>query len=171
MAILLEGYSLVFQIETIECKYPGGTLGLIYDWNNGSWCSDGTLGRLSYYTKDDAFCCLLGLADRGLEIDITHAEDIAFVLHGGHPWMPCLWMDIEVTPSGFIYCSHITENVEKVVFPKYFRRELSLAHYASKDETVLTRDVSPIARSTTSATYLNSRLNKTFQGPGFLARH
>lgn len=88
-----------------------------------------------------------------------------------HPWVPCLWMDIEVTPSGFIYCSHITENVEKVVSPKCFRRELSLAHYASKDETVLARDVSPIARSTTSATYLDSRLNKTFQGPGFLARH
>ena len=68
MAILLEGYSLVFQIEAVEQKYPGGTHGLVYDWNNGSWCSDGSIGRLSYYGKDDAFCCYVTLADRGLDI-------------------------------------------------------------------------------------------------------
>ncbi|PKO33648.1 MAG: hypothetical protein CVU34_11885 [Betaproteobacteria bacterium HGW-Betaproteobacteria-7] len=171
MAILLEGYSLVFRIDAIEQKYPGGTHGLVYDWNNGSWCSDGSLGRISYYAKDDAFCCLLALADRGLNIASTHAEDVALILHGGHPWAPCLWAEVETTPSGFVYCAHISDKPERIFFPGYFRRDWSLAHYAIQDEAVLARDVAPVIRSARGATYRDARLDKTFRGPGFLSRH
>lgn len=171
MAILLEGYSLVFHIEAIELSYPGGTAGLVYDWNNGSWCSDGRIGRLSYYGKDDAFCCYIALADSGLDIRSTHAEDVAVILHGGHPWAPCLWADVETTPSGLVYCTHISEKPEKIVFPGYFRHDWSLAHYATQDEAVLARDITTIARSTGGATYHDARLDRTFKGPGFLSRH
>lgn len=171
MAILLEGYSLVFQIEAVEQKYPGGTQGLVYDWNNGSWCSDGSIGRLSYYGKDDAFCCYVTLADRGLDIGTTHAKDVALVLQGGHPWAPCLWAGVETTPSGFVYCTHLSDKSERVVFPKYFRREWSLAHYAAQEEEVLARDVAPVARTAGVAMYRDDRLDRTFRGPGFLSRH
>ena len=137
MAILLEGYSLVFRIEAVDQKYPGDVHRLVYDWNNGSWCSDGSLGRLSYYSKDDAFCCFLALADRGLDIESTHAEDVAFIQHGGQPWAPCLWAEVETSPSGFVYCSHISDKPEKIVFPRYFRHDWSLAHYATEDEDVI----------------------------------
>lgn len=171
MGILLEGYSLVFQIETLEEKYPGGTNGLVYDWNNGSWCSDGRIGRLSYYGKDDALCCYVALADCGLEIGTTHAEDVALFLHGGHPLAPCFWAEAETTPAGFVYCRHFTDESERVVLPKYFRHEWSLAHYAAQDEAVLARDVAPLVRSSAGATYRDARLDKTFRGPGFLSRH
>jgi len=171
MGLLLEGYSLVFQIEAIEQKYPGGTHGLVYDWNNGSWCSDGSIGRLSYFAKDDAFCSYAALADRGLDIGTTHAEDVALFLHGGHAWMPCLWAEAETTPAGFVYCSHLSDESERVVLPRYFRHEWSLAHYAVKDEAVLARDVAPVFRSAVSAIYRDARLDRTFHGPGFLSRH
>lgn len=173
MAILLEGYSLVFEIEKIEQKYPGGLRGLVYEWNNGSWCSDGYIGRFSYYTKDDAICCLLALSDRGLELEVTHAEDVALVLHGGHPWVPCLWLDIDMTPSGFMFCKHIEDPAEggKIASPKYFSQDLSLAHYASKDECVLETDVQLVSRSGTAATFRDTKLDRVFQGPGFLPRH
>lgn len=171
MAILLEGYSLVFRIEAVDQKCPGGIHGLIYDWNNGSWCSDGTIGRLSYYTKDDAFCCYVAVADRGLDIGTTYAEDVALVLHGGHLWAPCLWVEVETTPAGFVYCSHVSDKSERVVLPKYFRHEWSLAHYAAQDEAVLARDVAPVGGSAGGATYRDERLDRTFRGPGFLSRH
>ena len=171
MAILLEGYSLVFLIEAVNQKYPGGTHGLIYDWNNGSWCSDGTIGRLSYYRKEDVFCCYVALTDSGLEIGTTYAKDVALVLHGGHPWAPCLWAVVETTPVGFVYCRHVSDKSERVVLPKYFRYEWSFAHYAAQDEAILARDVAPVARSARGATYRDDRLGRTFRGPGFLARH
>ena len=171
MAILLEGYSLVFRIETVKQKYPGGTHGLVYDWNNGSWCSDGLIGRLSYYGKDDAFCCYSALADKGLAIGTTYAKDVALFLHGGRPWAPCLWAEVEMSPSGFVYCMHLSDKSEKIVYPRYFRHGLSLAHYAAQDEAVLARDVTPIVRSAGIATYRDERLDRTFRGPGFLSRH
>ncbi|MCL4745766.1 MAG: hypothetical protein KJZ83_10145 [Burkholderiaceae bacterium] len=171
MGILLEGYSLVFQIEALDQKYPGGTNGLVYDWNNGSWCSDGTIGRLSYYRKDDAFCCFVAQADRGLRIEATHAADVAIFLHGGHPWAPCLWAEVETTPAGLVYCSHVSDKSERIVLPKYFRHEWSLASYATQDEAVVARNVVPLIRSARGATYRDERLDRTFRGPGFLARH
>lgn len=171
MGILLEGYSLVFQIEALERKYPGGMCGLVYDWNNGSWCSDGTIGRISYYDKDDAFCCFVALADRGLEIGTTYAKDVSLFLHGGYPRTPCLWAKTESTRAGFLYCSHICDKSERIFLPKYFRHEWSLAHYAAQDEVVLDRNVTPLVKSATGATYRDARLDRTFQGPGFLSRH
>lgn len=171
MPILLEGYSLVFQIDAVERKYPGGTHGLAYDWNNGSWCSDGSIGRLSYYGKDDAFCCYVALADWGLHIGTTHAEDVALVLHGGHPWAPFLWAEVQTTPAGFVYCTHHDDKTEKIVFPRYLSREWSLAHYATEDEDVIARDVTPVVRSAGVATYHDARLDRTFRGQGFLTRH
>lgn len=171
MAILLEGYSLVFQIEAIERKYPGGARRFVYDWNNGSWCSDGKIGRLSYYEKGDAFCCYVALADSRLRIGTTHAEDVALVLHGGNLWKPCLWADVETTPAGFVYCTHLSDKTEKIVFPRYLSREWSLAHYATQEEDVLARDVTPVVRSAGVATYHDARLDRTFRGPGFLSKH
>lgn len=171
MALLLEGYSLVFQIEAVERKYPGGLPGLVYDWDNGSYCADGRIGRLSYYGKEDAFCCDGALADGGLDIESTHAEDVALVMHGGHPWVPCLWMEVDMTPAGFVYCTHVSDLSERVAFPKYFRREWSLAHYASQDEARVVRDVSPVVRSSNVTMYHDARLERMFQGPGFLSRH
>lgn len=171
MPILLEGYSLVFQIESVEQKYPGGTQGLVYDWNNGSWCSDGRIGRLAYYEKNDAFCRYLAIAGSGLDIGTTHAKDVALILHGGHPLVPCLWAEVETTPNSFVYCTHILDESERIALPKYFRRDWSLAHYAAQDEAVLTRDVAPLARSSGLATYRDDRLHRTFSGPGFLSRH
>ena len=171
MAVLLEGYSLVFHIEAIERKYPGGVHRLVYDWNNGSWCSDGRIGRLSYYGKDDAFCCYAALADSGLHIGTTHAEDVALVLHGGNLWKPCLWAEVETTPVGFVYCIHLSDKTDKIVFPGYLSREWSLAHYATQDEDVLARDVTPVVRSAGVAMYRDARLERTFRGPGFLSRH
>ncbi len=146
--------------------------GLVYDWNNGSWCSDGSIGRISYYGKDDAFCCYVALGDCGLGLDIgtTHAEDVALFLHGGRPWVPCLWAEAETTPVGFVYCSHVSDDSERVIPAKYFRREWSLAHYAAQDEAVLTRDITPVVRSAVGATYRDTRLDRAFRGPGFLSR-
>jgi hypothetical protein len=153
MAILLEGYNVVFQIEAVDQKYPGGLHGLICDWNNGSWCSDGSIGRFSYYGKDDAFCCFIALAEMGLEIGTAYTMDVALILQGGHPWAPCLWADVKTTPAGFVYCRHISDKSERIVPPKYFRHEWSLAHYATQDEAVLARDVAPVARTAGYAIY------------------
>lgn len=73
--------------------------------------------RLSYYGKDDAYCCYVALAYSRLHIGTTHAEDVALVLHGGHLLAPCLWAEVQTTPSGFMYCPHLDDKTGKIVFP------------------------------------------------------
>jgi hypothetical protein len=84
---------------------------------------------------------------------------------------PCLWAEVETTPSGFVYCTHVSEKPERIVYPGYFRRDWSLADYAAQDEAVLASDIITNVQSTAGATYRDARLNKTFRGPGFLSRH
>lgn len=48
MTILLEGKSLVFANEVLDNQYPGGTLGFRSTWDNGSFCTDGTISRISF---------------------------------------------------------------------------------------------------------------------------
>lgn len=70
MAILLEGMTLVFANETIEAKYPDGLYGFISNWDNGSFCTDGTISKISFFEVGDGLDVLMAMPSMGLELGI-----------------------------------------------------------------------------------------------------
>jgi len=43
-----------------------GLLGFRIAWDNGSYCSDGTVCRIAYFETDDAMCAVMAMPDYGL---------------------------------------------------------------------------------------------------------
>lgn len=171
MTILLEGCSLVFELATLETKYRGGVLGFIWDWDNGSWCTDEVLGRVAYYSENDALFCAMALEDVGLKVGERYAEDVAIFLHGGRPLRPSLWAEVKIVNDRFSTCDHTNGRSGNIKLPRYFSKELSLAHYAALDFESLKKLVVPVGRKGNVTLYKDLRSDKTFLGPGQLSKH
>lgn len=171
MTILLEGCSLVFELERLEAKYSGGVLAFLWDWDNGSWCCDEFVGRLSYYSHGEAMFCASALGDQGIHMGKRYAEDIAIVMQGQRPLLPCLWAEVQIIGNRFCTCTHMNSEAETIKLPRYFRRDLSLAHYATLDSASLNKTVMPIGRRGKTTLYKDLQLDKVFPGPGQLSRH
>ena len=127
MALLLEGMTLVFKNEALEANHPFGLKGFISDWDNGSFCTDGTISKISYFEVDDGFCVLTAMKDLGLNLSASYAEDVAVFLHGGQPWTPCLWLETEQHPNGYMTCWHVFNDEGRISVPAYFKRGKTLA--------------------------------------------
>ena len=171
MTILLEGCSLVFDLKALETKYPGGVVAFLWGWDNGSWCSDQFVGRLSYYSHSEAVFCASSLGDQGIHVGKKYAEDIAIVMQGQRPLLPCLWAEVQIVGDRFCTCTHMDGAVENIKLPRYFRRDLSLAHYATLDSASLKKSVIPIGRRGKSTFYKDMQSDRAFPGPGQLSRH
>ena len=171
MAVLLEGYSIVFDNEVLEEKYPGGVVGLRADWNNGSWCSDGALSRIAYFDAEDIYCCMMGLLDKGLACQNKFAEDFAVYYPSGRPALPCLWADVEESLEGLPICYLIEEKIGKIAVPEYYQRNISLAHYSNQGEKEIKATLSRISHQGSYALYQDALSSKTFRGPAAIVRH
>jgi hypothetical protein len=104
MTILLEGMSLIFENRVLNERYPGGDKGFRLTWDNGSFCTDGTISRLSFFESNDGFCTLLSLPSFGLNVSSTVATDEAVFMHGGRPWAPCLWLETSPISDDHMSC-------------------------------------------------------------------
>ena len=69
--------SLVFENRVLDERYAGGTREFRRTWDNGSFCTDGTISRLSFFESDDGFCTLMSLPSFGLEVSSIFATDVA----------------------------------------------------------------------------------------------
>lgn len=175
MTILLEGVSLVFKNETLEAQCSGGVFGFRAAWDNGSFCTDGTLSRISFFETGDAFCALVAMPDYGLEVSTHFAVDVAVFLHGGFPWAPCLWLEtsnVTSSKSEMQVCWHITEEQgSRFAVPKYFRANSSLARYGHLDEEAIMAKVKRVGEKNGVSIFRDEVSNNTFVGPSPLLRH
>lgn len=171
MAVLLEGVSLVFENMVLEKKYPGGVLGFRAAWDNGSYCTDGTVCRISYFEMDDAMCAVMAMPDYGLEISTRFAVDVAVFLHGGALWMPCLWLDTRQEADSMRSCWHSSEAAGRIAVPKYFRQESNLAQYCQLDEVAISERLGQIGRYKDLGLYRDLKSRAVVFGPSPLCRH
>ena len=171
MAVLIESMTLVFENMTLEAKHPGGLYGFKKEWDNGSYCTDGTISRLSFFEEDDGFCVFMAMQDMGLAVTADYASDVAVFMHSGHLWSPCLWLETETNPFGYTVCWHTAEELGKVSVPIYFKQGGTLAKlHGLSSEDIQTR-ISRTGIQGKWAIFLDSNSNDFLLGPRPLCRH
>lgn len=172
MTVLLEGVSLVFENDILDAQCPGGLLGFRAAWDNGSFCTDGTISRIAFFETDDGFCTLMAMPDYGLEVSTRFAADVAVFLHGGVPWVPCLWLETSHEDPGMQVCWHVTEETNhRIAVPRYFRPDASLARYGNLHEEVIMAKVTRVGEKNGVSQFRDAMTNHILAGPGPLRRH
>jgi hypothetical protein len=172
MTILLEGMSLIFENRVLNERYPGGDRGFRLTWDNGSFCTDGTISRLSFFESDDGFCTPLSLPSFGLEVSSTVATDVAVFMHGGRPWAPCLWLETSSVTDDHMSCWHIEKKREgRLSVPLYFRPDAGLSAFGHLDEHEVRRLITRDGVKDGVSLFRDLGTNKVFGGPGQIMRH
>ena len=172
MTVLLEGMSLVFENRVLNERYSGGTKGFRLAWDNGSFCTDGTISRLSFFESDDGFCTLMSLPAFGLDVSSTVATDVAVFLHGCRLWTPCLWLEASVIGEGHSCCWHFTEKRgDRTSVPPYFRPAVGLSARGHLDEQEMRKLIRRDGVVKGVSLFRDLGTNKVFSGPGPLTRH
>jgi hypothetical protein len=172
MTVLLEGVSLIFANKVLEERYPGGILAFRSTWDNGSFCTDGSVSRLSFFESGDAFCTLMAMPDYGLEVSSRFAIDVAVFLHGGSPWVPCLWLETSYTNQGMRICWHCNEDKgERFAVPQYYRAHTTLARYGNLAEVDFMIKVKRVGEKNGVSLFRDQLTNRIFAGPNPLRRH
>jgi hypothetical protein len=172
MTVLLEGMSLVFENHVLNERYPGGTKGFRLAWDNGSFCTDGTISQLSFFESEDGFCTLMSLPAFGLDVSAAAATDVAVFMHGCRPWAPCLWLETSEVGDEHSCCWHFTEKREdRMSVPPYFRPAVGLSARWQLDEIEMRKSVRRDGAFKGVALFRDLGTNKVFGGPSPLIRH
>lgn len=172
MTVLLEGMSLVFENRVLEDRFPHGVTGFRAIFDNGSFCSDGTISRISFFESKDAFCVLMGLPDYDIEVSTDFAINVGVFLHGGRPWVPCLWLETSFTADGMCGCWHANESRDpRPAVPSYFRPNNAFARYGQFDEAAIMRKVGRAGTDKGVSLFRDLRTQRMFAGPSPLCRH
>ena len=172
MTLLLEGVSLVVANKVLEAQFPGGLRGFRATLDNGSFCTDGTVSRLSFFEPDDALCTLMAMPDYGLELSPNFAADVAVFLYGGISWPPCLWLESSFETGEMPVCWHVDEEKsDRIAVPGYFRRGATLARYGHLEEDAIMAKVTRAGEKNGVSLFRDAMSKQTFAGPGRLRRH
>lgn len=172
MTILLEGMSLVFENHVLNERYPGGIKGFRLIWDNGSFCTDGTISRLSFFESDDGVCTLMSLPSFGLEVSSTVATDVAVFMHGCRPWAPCLWLEASGVGDDHPCCWHFAEKREdRMNVPPYFQPAVGLSAHGHLDENEMRKTIRRDGIVKGVSLFRDLGTDKVFGGPGQLTRH
>ena len=172
MTLLLEGVSLVVANKVLEARFPGGSRGFGATLDNGSFCTDGTVSRLSFFEIDDALCTLMAMPDYGLALSPDFAADVAVFLYGGVSWPPCLWLESSFEQGELPVCWHVTEEkTSRIAVPNYFRQGATLARYGHLDEEAIMARVTRMGEKHGVSLFRDTTSKHVFAGPGRLRRH
>jgi hypothetical protein len=172
MTVLLEGMSLVFENRVLNERYPSGVNGFRLMWDNGSFCTDGTISRLSFFESDDGFCTLMSLPSFGLEVSSRVATDVAVFMHGCRLWAPCLWLEASEEGDHHPCCWHFAEKREsRMSVPPYFQPGVGLSTRGHLDEREMRKTIMRDGEMNGVSLFRDLGTNKVFGGPGPLTRH
>jgi hypothetical protein len=172
MTVLLEGMSLVFENHVLDERYPGGTEGFRLAWDNGSFCTDGTISRLSFFESEDGFCTLMSLPSFGLEVASAVAADVAVFLHGCRALAPCLWLETSDADDDHCCCWHFTKKrEERMSVPPYFQPMVGLSSRWHLDESEIRKVIRRDGNAKGLSLFRDLGTNKVFGGPGPITRH
>lgn len=171
MAILLEGMTLVFVNETLEAKHPYGLYGFISSWDNGSFCTDGTISKISFFEVGDGLDVLMTMPSMGLELGIEYAADVAVFMHGGGLRSPCAWLESKTISHGYTACYHYAEEIGKVIVPRYFKKGSTLSKFQGLTGDEITERVSRVGNNGSVALFQDNKSKNMLYGPRQLCRH
>lgn len=105
MAVLVEAYSVICRLETLNRSYPGGIEAYERSIPNGTYCKDAFLCRVGFSHGSDVHAWLDICENAGLKVsDGSTWIDVAVVVQGGRS-DPCPWLAIEVEASGTMWAS------------------------------------------------------------------
>lgn len=172
MALLFEGMTLVFENAILEAKHPDGLYGFIANWDNGSFCSDGTISKISFFEVDDGLGVLMAMPGMGLELGIKYAADVAVFMHGSGLRLPCTWLESKANSNGYIACYHYAEEIGKVVaVPRYFKKGPTLSKFQGLTGDEITERVSRLGNNAGIALFQDNQSKNMIYGPRQLCRH
>lgn len=171
MALIVEGMTLVFLNEVINDKYHGGLKGFTQDWDNGSFCTDGFISKISYFEESDATAALISMDAQGLSFVMDFADDIAVFLHSGFLATPCVWLETHINDYGHLECRYALDHSNEVHIPDYFLKEDTLANYLGQDGNALAEYIFRLDGDHQSGVFLNIKDNSVLSGPKVLVRH
>lgn len=118
MSVLVEAISVIVRNATLEASYPGGVAGYAADCPNGTFCSDGRLGRVGFLSAQDVRFFVDMLESHGMVHRRGLASiDIAVVDQNQGPDPGCLWLDFGRQPDGTACCWPAGEAIGPLVVP------------------------------------------------------
>jgi len=172
MTLLLEGVSLIFQNSIVEDQFPGGIAHFRAIWDNGSFCTDGKIFRISYFERRDAFDVLMVLPHYGIEVPSGIATDVAVILHGGGELAPCLWLETACEHGRVWVCWHsAARRADCVSVPAYFRARNSLSAYGNLSEHDLMAKITRKGSWKGVSLFQDQSSRRVLVGPNPLSRH
>jgi hypothetical protein len=108
MAVLVEGISVIFRVDAIEEKYPGGWEGFARDCPNNSLCADGDLARVGFMSPKDTNRFVSLLSSRGLTyLDNGKAEDLVVADQQRGFAASCDWAELGEVPAPGTASEHV----------------------------------------------------------------
>ena len=171
MALLLEGMTLVFENVILEAKHPDGLYGFISNWDNGSFCTDGTISKISFFEGHDGLGVLMAMPSMGLELGDKYAADVAVFMHGGGLRSPCTWLESKTILNGYTACYHYAEEMGKIVVPRYFKKGSTLSKFQGLTGDEITERVSRAGNNGGDALFQDNKSKNMLYGPRQLYRH
>lgn len=161
----------MIENDTLDEKYVGGVYGFMRDWDNGSFCTDGIVSRISFFEERDAFCAWSSLKDRGLHVSERFAADVALFVDGSRAMSPCLWLETGWTFDGMSICWHTEVDPGKLAVPQYYREGASLAGYARLEKFEIKDRIALIDQLKGQGIYRDIESSRIIGGPLPLRRH
>lgn len=171
MALLLEGMTLIFENSILEANHPDGLYGFIANWDNGSFCTDGTISKISFFEVDDGLGVLMAMPSIGLELGDKYAADVAVFMHGGCLRSPCTWLESKANSNGYTACYHYAEEFGEVAVPKYFRKGSTLSKFQGLTGDEIIERVSRVGNNGAIALFQDNQSKNMIYGPRRLCRH
>lgn len=105
MSVLVEAISVVIRNDVLERRYPGGLAAYRSRCPNHTFCTDGTLARVGFMSREEVAHFVRGLARKGFVFFRDEAfVDFAVVDQTVGPTGPCPWLTFARHEDGYCLC-------------------------------------------------------------------
>lgn len=103
MAVLCEALSVIVRADAIRQRYRGGWVAFERSIPNQTYCSDGELARIGFFSPQEVQAYVSTLLEHGLrfreQVDMSEAEmnDVVVVDQHHGPTQQCPWIEFTKT--------------------------------------------------------------------------
>ncbi|MFH1313468.1 MAG: RDD family protein [Candidatus Eisenbacteria bacterium] len=105
MSVVVDMFSMLVCVSTLEEKYPGGLQGYIKDYGDFTFCADSHLTRVGFMDTLGIEVSLMDLEKKGLNVaEDPGCPDVAVVDQDAGLFHPCPWLEFAKHPEGYSIC-------------------------------------------------------------------
>jgi hypothetical protein len=133
MAVLIEAISVVFRVDAIEHRFPGGWEAFKSTVPNATLCADGEIARVGFMAPPDVQGFIEELEQNGLQFRSENSsKDIVVVDQIRGPTMTCDWAEFGHVDWGgkghqVAACRLVGSHLKQIVTPAGWECEESLS--------------------------------------------